>query len=129
MEDDDEVSTLFTRAASTLDAAEVLLKAQKDTTSIVNRSYYAVFYAAIALLKKKKIELTTSKHAGVMAAFDNPIVRLDRAKRKRYSRILHDLFDSRLDADYDFQVDTPSRQQAEELFNKAKEFYHVVLGA
>ena len=44
-------------------------------------------------------------------------------------KILHDLFDNRLDADYDLQIDPPTLKQASDLFEKAKKFYETALEA
>ena len=41
--------------------------------SVVNRAYYSVFYAALALLVTVDVE--PNKHAGVLAKFDELFVR------------------------------------------------------
>ena len=51
------------RAQQTLNAAKLLDKQNADTASIVNRAYYAIFYAALAMLAT--IGEETSKHSGV----------------------------------------------------------------
>lgn len=50
------------RAFQTLNAAQLLREQNADTASIVNRAYYAMFYAALALLAT--IGEETSKHGG-----------------------------------------------------------------
>ena len=97
-----------------------------DPTSVVNRAYYAVFYSAYAFLKINGVQPKTHSHSGVISFFDNYIVKTDVAKWKRYSKILHKLFDSRQQADYDFQLDEPTIEEARELFVQAKEFYDMV---
>ncbi len=50
-----------------LEAARVLFEKRLERQS-VNRSYYAMFYAVLALLATRKQE--TSKHSGAIALFD-----------------------------------------------------------
>ena len=50
-------------AAETLDAAKDLCKS-KRWRDVVNRAYYAMFYAGLALLASRM--LGTSKHTGVL---------------------------------------------------------------
>lgn len=40
------------QAQTSLEDAEYLLKGNRSTQSIVNRAYYAMFYATLALLQK-----------------------------------------------------------------------------
>lgn len=63
----------------------------------VNRAYYAMFYAVLALLAQGKKE--TSKHSGAIALFDRDFVKQGIFK-KDYSRWLHDAFDLRQRSDY-----------------------------
>ena len=61
------------RAHQTLNAAQLLREQNADTASIVNRAYYSMFYAALALLAT--IGEETSKHSGVMALFDRHFIK------------------------------------------------------
>ncbi|MBV6394587.1 MAG: hypothetical protein HFACDABA_00153 [Anaerolineales bacterium] len=61
------------RARETLDTAQLLRDQNADTASIVNRAYYAMFYAALAILAAVGEE--TSKHSGVLALFDRHFVK------------------------------------------------------
>jgi uncharacterized protein (UPF0332 family) len=65
----------------------------------MNRLYYAIFYAILALFIHSNINVKTSKHAGVIALFDNEFVHPGKID-KQYSRILHRIFDARLECDY-----------------------------
>ena len=60
------------RARQTLDTAR-LLRESADIASMVNRSYYAMFYAALALLAT--IGKETSKHSGALALFDKHFIK------------------------------------------------------
>ncbi|PWH16807.1 MAG: hypothetical protein DDG58_09120 [Ardenticatenia bacterium] len=63
----------------------------------VSRAYYAMFYAATALLGSRG--LWRSKHQGLIAAFGEHFVRPGLIE-PRYGRMLHDAFEMRLDSDY-----------------------------
>ncbi|MBI5235239.1 MAG: hypothetical protein HY886_03200 [Deltaproteobacteria bacterium] len=58
------------QAYETLFDAVKMLKEEVSGKSIVNRAYYAVFYSILALFIKDDILLKTSKHSGVMSAFN-----------------------------------------------------------
>jgi len=53
--------------------AHVLKENGGSPVSIVNRAYYSVFYAALALLVTEDVE--PNKHSGVLAKFDELFVR------------------------------------------------------
>jgi uncharacterized protein (UPF0332 family) len=56
------------QSKETLEAAKALANASLSPLSIVNRSYYAMFYAVLALLAT--INKGSSKHSGVISLFD-----------------------------------------------------------
>jgi len=60
------------RAHQVLDTGQLALE-HGDYISAVNRAYYAIFYAANALLATKGLE--RSKHSGVIAAFRQHFVK------------------------------------------------------
>jgi len=82
-----------------LAASQVLLDKEMIRPS-VNRSYYAMFYAVLALLAVKKME--TSKHSGAISLFDREFVKQGVFK-KDLSRWLHEAFDLRQLSDYEAQ--------------------------
>ncbi len=84
------------QADESLEAARTLLD-KKLTRPSVNRAYYAMFYAVLALLAQGKKE--TSKPSGAIALFDRDFVKQGIFK-KDYSRWLHDAFDLRQRFDY-----------------------------
>ncbi len=55
------------QAQTALNDAKFLLDGNRSPQSIVNRAYYAMFYAALALLQK--LEKVPSKHTGVILDF------------------------------------------------------------
>jgi len=105
------------RSGETLDEAEILLKAGK-LPGAVNRIYYAVFYAASALLLKHG--LTSVKHSGLIALFHKEIVNKG-VLEKDFGRILERSFANRTEGDYKdrrvFEV-----EQVESLFLDGKKF-------
>jgi uncharacterized protein (UPF0332 family) len=90
------VNCRLEQADESLEAARTLLDKELIRPS-VNRAYYAMFYAVLALLAQGKKE--TSKHSGVIALFDRDFVKQGIFK-KDYSRWLHDAFDLRQRSDY-----------------------------
>jgi len=68
-----------------------------DYISAVNRAYYAIFYAANALLTTKGLE--RSKHSGVIAAFREHFVKTGLIEAE-YSDLYGTAMDDRHDGDY-----------------------------
>jgi uncharacterized protein (UPF0332 family) len=87
-----------------LDVAALNL-AESYHGSAINRAYYAVFYAANALLSTEG--LARSKHSGVVAAFRESFVKPGLIEVE-YSRIYGRVMDDRHVSDYeiDLPIDT-----------------------
>jgi uncharacterized protein (UPF0332 family) len=90
------VNSRLEQADESLEAARTLLDKKLIRPSL-NRAYYAMFYAVLALLAREKKE--SSKHGGVIALFDRNFVKKGIFK-KNFSRWLHDAFDLRQRSDY-----------------------------
>ena len=90
--------------------------------SIVNRSYYSVFYATLALLVTADFE--PNKHAGVLSKFDELFVRQG-ILPKELSRILHHVFDMRQAGDYQ-KSKAITEEQAIEILNSAEQFVKAI---
>jgi uncharacterized protein (UPF0332 family) len=101
------------QADAALRAARVLLD-QDLFRDAVNRSYYAMFYAVLALLVTKQIG--TSKHQGAISMFDREFVRTGVFHRE-LSYWLHEAFEMRLDADYAEMVEVPEEDARRILSN------------
>jgi len=54
----------LTEARESLEEAKVLLREKMSNRSVINRLYYAMFYAVLAILQDKQIG--SSKHSGVI---------------------------------------------------------------
>jgi uncharacterized protein (UPF0332 family) len=105
------------QADESLVAAKTLLD-KKLIRPTVNRAYYAMFYAVLALLALGKKE--TSKHSGAIALFDREFVKQGIFK-KDYSRWLHDAFDLRQRSDYAAEYHA-SEEEAEKTLKNAESF-------
>jgi uncharacterized protein (UPF0332 family) len=90
----------------------------------VNRAYYAMFYAILALLCVRG--RGTSKHTGALELFDREFVRTG-AFDKEMSRWLHEAFDLRQGADYKEMV-LVTRERAEKAIQNAEMFVSQVKG-
>lgn len=86
-------------AEETLSDVEKMLKDNLSPRSIINRAYYSMFYALLALFLRTDINMKTSRHAGVISIFDKEFVHAGKID-KYYSRILHKIFDIRQEGDY-----------------------------
>lgn len=103
------------QAQTALDDAEFLLEGKRSTQSIVNRAYYAMFYAALALLQR--IGKIPSKHTGVISLFDREFV-LKGIFSKDLSKDFHKAFELRQVSDYK-TYETISWENAKELLDKS----------
>lgn len=93
-----------------------LVLAHEDFIAAVNRAYYAIFYAANALLATKGLE--RSKHSGVIAAFRQHFVKTGLVDAE-FSRFYGAAMDERHAGDYDLtQLDYESASQ--QVLNAAK---------
>jgi len=86
--------------------------------SAVNRAYYAMFYAVLALLAARQSE--TSRHSGAISQFDQLYVK-PALLPQDFSRWLHDAFANRQAADYGADLKL-SREEIEELVAHARDF-------
>ena len=84
------------RSKETLKDAETLLSTG-SLISAVNRMYYSMFYAVVALLKTK--ELASSKHSGVRALFNQHFVKTGSVP-KEMGQFYGELFERRSKGDY-----------------------------
>lgn len=108
------------QAEETLADARMMLAGGASARSVVNRSYYAMFYAVLALLLHENVEHTTSRHSGIISIFDKAFVHTGKLGRE-YSRMLHRVFESRQEADYKEFVEITA-QDAARWVRVAEEF-------
>jgi uncharacterized protein (UPF0332 family) len=87
------------QAKTTLTDAQKMAEQGLSPRSIINRAYYAMFYATLALFLKTGVSVSTSKHAGVLGIFDKEFILTGKIP-KEYSKMLHVAFDDRQEFDY-----------------------------
>lgn len=89
------------QADESLDEAQFLFEGKKSPRSVINRIYYAMFYAVLALLIFE--EYSSSKHSGVLSYFNQNFVNKGLFS-KELGRALNKAFDLRQRVDYREQV-------------------------
>ena len=112
-----EVRLYIENAQEMLEAAKMNLD-HDFYTSGVNRSYYAVFYAANALLAT--LREARSKHSGVISIFRQRFIKTGNLPVE-LSEIYGDLLNSRQSGDYDLNSRI-EMETAKELLEKARRF-------
>lgn len=106
------------RARETLEDARALFERGRTPASIVNRAYYAMFYAALALLAS--IGQETSKHSGVLALFDKYFMK-PKILPREMGGFLHQAFDMRQTGDYEEEAELTS-EDAQQTLDAALKF-------
>ena len=118
---EDLLNLRLEQARETLREADILYR-ESALRGAINRAYYAMFYAVLALLATR--QLGTSKHSGVLALFDRECVKSALFPRE-LSRSLHLAFDRR--QRYDYGEMTPvTHQVAKETLADARAFVRAV---
>lgn len=111
------VNYRFHRAEESYEEALILAKEER-WNAVINRLYYACFYAVIALLIKNNI--STQTHDGARTQFGLIFVKtgiIDKESGKLFSK----LFDYRQKGDYGDLFDY-DEELTKPLFNKVNEF-------
>lgn len=106
------------QAERTLEDAHCLLSGGGSPQGVINRSYYPMFYAALALLLK--IGKAFSKHSGVIGSFDKEFVHKGLLP-KELSVDLHKAFELRQEHDYRIIAES-SGEDAEVMMSRAERF-------
>jgi uncharacterized protein (UPF0332 family) len=108
-------------SAQCLQSAQLLLDAHLDVRAIPE-CYYAVFYAASAILLSKGIE--RRRHEGVGSALGESFMRTGELPAGM-TKLFHKLHEDRLSADYRMTYD-PGEEVAEERLEQAKYFVQTI---
>jgi len=117
----EEVKKLLEKAERALQVADSLLT-QEYFEDACSKAYYAMFYAAQALLKHHGIEV--KKHSAVIAKFGEHFVKTG-VIDSTYHRLFIDAREDRETADYNVFA-TIDQETAEERVTAAKEFVREV---
>jgi uncharacterized protein len=110
------------QADDSMKEAEVLLKEGMSLRSVMNRLYYAMFYAVLALLQEK--QLGTSKHYGAISLFDREFIKSG-IFDKELSKILHRSFELRQKGDYMEQPEI-TKADIDEILPKTVSFINEI---
>jgi uncharacterized protein len=113
------VELYFQTARESLADAEFLLSGRRYA-AVLSRAYYAVFYAASAMLLQAGLKVES--HYGVKTKFSELFVRSGRVE-VRFSKILTTSFQQRQDADYSPETRAAvTKEDAELALRRAEEF-------
>lgn len=110
------------QAGDSLGEAKYLLSGEKSPRSIINRAYYAMFYAILALLIYEPY--SSSKHSGILGYFNRRFIKEGIFDRETGSWV-NKAFELRQRSDYReyFEV---TREQATDLVIKAEQFISTI---
>jgi uncharacterized protein (UPF0332 family) len=108
------VSFRLRQARETLRDAHLLLDQGGSPASIINRSYYAMFYTVLALLTD--LDKESSKHSGMISLFDQHFVKSGKFP-KTMSKAIHKAFDLRQIGDYRELIELDQKLAEEVLFS------------
>lgn len=112
------------QAEESVEEAEYLFDGNKSPRSIINRAYYAMFYAVLAVLIFEKY--SSSKHSGVLSYFNSHFVKTELIPRE-LGRAVNKAFDMRIRGDYREQV-ILTREQVAPFLDLAEKFISAVRG-
>ena len=112
-----DVQALMDKAQESLAAAE-LLRQGGYMNFAASRAYYAMFYAAEALLLSRGASY--SSHAAVIAGFGREFARTQALDRQLHQRLIN-AFNMRNVGDYDTRVEF-TEEQVSELLTWARDF-------
>ena len=112
-----KIEALLQRMYDSLGSAKLLLDNDYYDSSI-SRSYYAMFYAAEAILLTKNLKF--SSHKSVISLFGEHFVKSG-VFPSELGRDLSKAFDERLTGDYSFKSMT-TRETAEKAIKRAENF-------
>lgn len=116
-----EIQANLKRAEESIEAANLLLESGFADFA-ASRAYYAVFYAATALLLNEEQEF--SKHSGVIAAIHRQFIRTEKLP-KEFGRIINWLFELRSIGDYGETQRVPP-EEADAAIQAASQFLDAV---
>lgn len=106
------------QAEESLEEAAFLLAGGKSARSIINRAYYAMFYAVLALLVNEPY--ASSKHAGVLTYFNKHFIK-GGLLPEALGRALNKAFELRQRSDYREYVD-PTHEQVAPFIEESTAF-------
>jgi len=110
------------QAEESLDEAAFLLQGKKSARSVVNRAYYGMFYAVLALLIFEPY--ASSKHSGILGYFNRRFVKPGIFPEK-LGRVINKAFDLRQRGDYR-EYEELSYEQVRPVVDQSRIFVQAV---
>jgi uncharacterized protein (UPF0332 family) len=110
------------QADESIDEAKCLLSAEKSPRSIINRAYYAMFYAVLALLVFEPY--SSSKHSGVLSYFNKRFIK-EGIFPEEIGRSINKAFEIRQEGDYREYAELRYKE-VEPFIKKAEVFIQTV---
>jgi uncharacterized protein (UPF0332 family) len=110
------------QAEDSLDEARFLFEGHKSTRSVINRIYYAMFYAILALFIYEPFG--SSKHTAVLSYFNLNFVKKGLMPIE-LGRAVNKAFDLRQRADYR-ELANITQEQVEPYFEQTRKFIDAV---
>ncbi len=117
LERDEIIKHRIEQSQRTIEEAELLIE-NRRLSAAVSRIYYSVFYIISALGVRNNY--SSSKHKQLIGWFNKNYVYTEKVK-KGYGRLVHDLFNKRMEADYEIFIEFLKTDVIEYL-NQAKNF-------
>ena len=106
------------QADDSINEALYLLSGRQSPRSIINRAYYAMFYAVMALIVFESF--SSSKHSGVISYFNKKFIK-EGILPNELGHSINKAFELRQEGDYREYVDL-TYEQVEPFIQKAKVF-------
>ncbi|MCX6580223.1 MAG: HEPN domain-containing protein [Candidatus Aminicenantes bacterium] len=110
------------QAEDALKDAVLLFNSGGGLRSVINRSYYVMFYATLALIAAKG--MGSSKHSNAISIFDKEYVKTGYFS-KEMSKLLHKAFNLRVESDYK-EFNIISRDETSIILEGAKFFLETI---
>jgi hypothetical protein len=112
------------QAEESLDEASFLFTGRKSPRSIINRVYYAMFYAVLALLIFEKF--ASSKHSGILSFFNRRFIKTG-VFPEEIGQSINNAFELRQRGDYREYIEL-TYGQVEPFMGKARIFVQTIQG-
>jgi len=112
------------QAEETLDEAQFLLEGKKNPRVVINRAYYSMFYAVLALLVFENY--ASSKHSGVLSYFNRRFIK-EGVFPQKLGESINMAFELRQRGDYREYAEL-TFEQVEPFISKTKTFIEEVRG-
>lgn len=110
------------QAEECIDEAKYLLSGKRSPRSIINRAYYAMFYAVLALIVFEPF--ASSKHSGVLAYFNKRFIK-EEILPEELGRSVNRAFELRQRGDYREYIEL-TYEQVKPFIEKASVFVQKV---